>query len=255
MDDRGADAVRAFRGGCRRGGGKIYVVGGFRGERELEIFDTASGRWSRGAIIPRAVHHAAAVGWQGKLYVLGGYVDGWTPTDAVHEYDPAADRWRALAPMPTPRGALAVAVLDGRIHAVSGAGEGRRNLAAHEAYDPVANRWTALAPVPTPRDHLALAALDGRLFAIGGRVDGSYARNLAANEAYDPATNRWTTARHCRRLAAGSQRPSSTGASSSSAAKRHPGPSTRSRPTIPRAIAGAAMRRCRPRGMGWAPLP
>ncbi len=47
--------------------GKIYMVGGFRGERDLEIFDTASGRWSRGATIPRAVHHAAAVGWHGKL--------------------------------------------------------------------------------------------------------------------------------------------------------------------------------------------
>jgi hypothetical protein len=42
-------------------GGKIYVVGGFRGERELEIYDPAADRWSRGAAIPRALHHAAAV--------------------------------------------------------------------------------------------------------------------------------------------------------------------------------------------------
>jgi hypothetical protein len=43
-------------------GGKIYVVGGFGGERELEIYDSAADRWSRGASIPRALHHAAAVG-------------------------------------------------------------------------------------------------------------------------------------------------------------------------------------------------
>jgi hypothetical protein len=61
-------------------GGRIYVVGGFGGERELEIYDPAAERWSRGAAIPRALHHAAAVGLQGKLYVVGGYVDGWTPT-------------------------------------------------------------------------------------------------------------------------------------------------------------------------------
>jgi N-acetylneuraminic acid mutarotase len=97
-------------------GGKIYVVGGFGGERELEIYDTAADRWSRGAAIPRALHHAAAVGWQGKLYVVGGFVEGWTPTDDVHEYDPASDRWRRLAALPTPRGALAAAVLDGKIH-------------------------------------------------------------------------------------------------------------------------------------------
>jgi hypothetical protein len=29
--------------------GKIYVVGGFGGERELEIYDSAADRWSRGA--------------------------------------------------------------------------------------------------------------------------------------------------------------------------------------------------------------
>jgi Kelch motif len=39
-------------------GGKIYVVGGFRGERELEIYDPAA---DRGASIPRALHHAAAL--------------------------------------------------------------------------------------------------------------------------------------------------------------------------------------------------
>src|SRR5262245_65181522 len=42
-------------------GGKIYVVGGFGGERELEIYDPAADRWSRGASIPRALHPAAAV--------------------------------------------------------------------------------------------------------------------------------------------------------------------------------------------------
>src|SRR6185436_13745213 len=84
-------------------GGKIYVVGGFGGERELEIYDPVANRWSRGAAIPRALHHAAAVGLHDKLYVIGGYVDGWTPTNEVHEYDPATDRWRPLAVLPTPR--------------------------------------------------------------------------------------------------------------------------------------------------------
>jgi Kelch motif len=31
-------------------GGKIYVVGGFRGERELEVYDPAAVRWSRAAL-------------------------------------------------------------------------------------------------------------------------------------------------------------------------------------------------------------
>jgi Kelch motif len=45
------------------------------------------------------------VGLNDKLYVIGGFVEGWTPTDDVHEYDPASDRWQRLAALPTPRGA------------------------------------------------------------------------------------------------------------------------------------------------------
>ena len=131
------------------------------------------------------------MGLQDKLYVVGGYVDGWTPTNEVHEYDPASNRWRPLAVLPTPRGALAAAVLGGKIHAVGGVGWRGRNTPAREDYDPATNQWTALAGVPTARDHLAVAAVDGRLYALGGRVDGSYSRNLAANEAYDPAAGRW----------------------------------------------------------------
>jgi N-acetylneuraminic acid mutarotase len=80
-----------------------------------------------------ALHHAAAVGLNGKLYVIGGYVQGWTPTDAVYEYDPASHRWRTLAPMPTSRGALGAAVLGGKIHVVSGVGAGGKNTSAHES--------------------------------------------------------------------------------------------------------------------------
>ena len=234
-------------------GGKIYVVGGFGGERELEIYDPAADRWSRGAAIARELHHAAAVGLDGKLYVIGGYVDGWTPTNEVYEYDPAGNRWRPLAPLPTPRGALAAAVLDGKIHAVGGVGWRSRNTAAHEVYDPATNRWTALASVPTPRDHLAVAAIDGRLYAIGGRVDGSYARNLAATRLTIPPPTAGSRGRRCRRCAAGLPRPCSRDAFSLSVAKRPPGPSTRWKATMPRATAGAAMPACRRRGMALEP--
>jgi hypothetical protein len=63
----------------------------FGGERELEIYDPRLDRWSRSAPIPRALHHAGAVGLNGKLYVVGSYVSGWTPTDEA-EYDPASER-------------------------------------------------------------------------------------------------------------------------------------------------------------------
>ena len=93
--------------------GRIYVVGGFDGQTELEVYDPSADRWTRGAPFPWAVHHAAAVGLDGKLWVIGGYIDGWTASDLVYEYDPGPARWRPRASMPTPRGALAAAVIDG----------------------------------------------------------------------------------------------------------------------------------------------
>lgn len=39
-------------------GGKIYVIGGVAGQQELEIYNLAAGRWSRGAAIPQPLHHA-----------------------------------------------------------------------------------------------------------------------------------------------------------------------------------------------------
>jgi len=65
-------------------GGKIYVVGGFSGERKFEIYDPAADRWRRGLPV------RSAVGLNGKLYVLGGYIQGWSPTNAVYEYVPRA---------------------------------------------------------------------------------------------------------------------------------------------------------------------
>jgi hypothetical protein len=47
-----------------------------------------------------ALHHAAAVGLNGKLYVIGGFVEGWTPTDEVHEYVWRATVGSALRPRP-----------------------------------------------------------------------------------------------------------------------------------------------------------
>ncbi len=43
-------------------GGSIFAVGGFGDQRGTEIYDPALDRWSRGAAVPRPLHHAAAVG-------------------------------------------------------------------------------------------------------------------------------------------------------------------------------------------------
>jgi hypothetical protein len=122
------------------------------------------------------------VGVNGKLYIIGGFVEGWTPTDEVHEYNRRAIVGSALRPCPHREARWRPPYSMAR-STRRGIGWRGRNTAAHEVYDPAANRWTALAYVPTARDHLAVAAVGGRLYAVAGRINGNYSRNLTPNEA------------------------------------------------------------------------
>jgi hypothetical protein len=54
--------------------GKIYVVGGFGGQRELEIYDPETDRWERGAAFPHAVHHPGAAGSGDRSLGTGLYL-------------------------------------------------------------------------------------------------------------------------------------------------------------------------------------
>jgi hypothetical protein len=75
------------------------------------VLAQGTGRWTTGSPMPSARTEIAVaeVGGRPKrqLYVIGGFVEGWTPTDDVHEYDPARDHWERLAALPTARAALA----------------------------------------------------------------------------------------------------------------------------------------------------
>jgi N-acetylneuraminic acid mutarotase len=169
-------------------GGRIYVAGGFRGDRRstttVEAYDPATNLWSFVAPLPVALDHCAAVATAGRLYVVGGTAPTG-PSAGTFEYDPLRNAWAVKAPMPTPRSAPAAVVIGGRIYVAGGAPEGR----ALEAYDPAADAWTRLPPMPTSRNHLAAGAVGTRLLAVGGRPPTT----LAVLEAFDTATGAWST--------------------------------------------------------------
>jgi hypothetical protein len=59
-------------------GGKLYVIGGW-GEtidvpkgRVVEIFDTATGAWSAGPVLPQSRDTFGAAALDGRIYVIGG---------------------------------------------------------------------------------------------------------------------------------------------------------------------------------------
>ncbi len=86
------------------------------------MYDPASNTWSARAPIPTPRDHLAAAEEGGRLYVVGGRIDGSYARNlsANEVYDPAADRWETLEPLPTARSGIAAAVLDGRVFVFGG---------------------------------------------------------------------------------------------------------------------------------------
>jgi N-acetylneuraminic acid mutarotase len=138
---------------------------------------------------PRRAH--AAVALDGKLYVVGGVVEGQTLRAPTWAYDPATGEWhRDLADIPTYREHLAAVVADGAILAIGG--RGTQSVDAVERYDPATNTWTGLAPIPAARGGLAAAVVGDQVHVFGGEgVDPP--KIFRDHDVLDLATGTWTT--------------------------------------------------------------
>ena len=88
-------------------GDKLYVVGGFNDELQVQslvqVYDPGSDQWTTAAALPQPVHHANVAATGGKLYVLGAMVldgFGFQAIGDCYSYDPVTNSWQDLAPMP-----------------------------------------------------------------------------------------------------------------------------------------------------------
>ena len=145
-------------------------------------------------LAPRIQPSAAALP-DGKVLILGGWVDGRVSA-ATEIFDPATGKSVAGPAMAGPRNAPTVVPLaDGRI-LIAGGYDGRDVRADAEIFDPAAGRMTSAGPLAAARSGATGTLLaDGRvLVAGGGRPDREPRRALASAELFDPATGRFTPA-------------------------------------------------------------
>jgi hypothetical protein len=169
--------------------GVLYVAGGNDGRGPSDQVARLDGdRWRRLAPLPRGRQAGGMVALDGRLYLVGGVVEGGLASD-TQVYDPAADRWSAAPGLPTPREHLGAAAAGGRVYVVGGRTGGiGSNLAAAEAFDPGSGRWTRVADLPTARGGLAATATaGGQVVAIGGEA----AATFPEAEALDTRSGRW----------------------------------------------------------------
>jgi N-acetylneuraminic acid mutarotase len=121
-------------------GGKIYAIGG--GTPRLgadlylslmEVYDTATNRWSPAAdmTIPRSVMSSSVI--DGRIYVMGGAM-------GPGRYSTQEERMRGL-----------------------------RTLSVVEIYDPTSRRWTKGRDLATARGWFSTSVVDGKVYVIGGR--------------------------------------------------------------------------------------
>ncbi|MBL9067376.1 MAG: hypothetical protein JNN10_13900 [Sphingopyxis sp.] len=145
-------------------------------------------------LAPRIQPSAAALP-DGKVLILGGWVDGRV-SGATEIFDPATGRSVAGPAMAGPRNAPTVVPLaDGRI-LIAGGYDGRDVRADAEIFEPATGRMTSAGPLAAARSGATGTLLaDGRvLVAGGGRPDREPRRALASAELFDPATGRFSPA-------------------------------------------------------------
>lgn len=172
-------------------GGEIVVLGGLTIERDasrrVDAYHPARDSWRRLPDLPVGVHHAMAVGANGRLFVLGGYTVAGVPLRTVFVLE--GRTWRALPRMPFPRAAAGAAFASGKIVVAGGIGAAGRLARNALSLDLRTRRWSIVVG-PTPREHLAVTSLGGAVYAVGGRTAG-LDTNLLDFESYRPGDRSW----------------------------------------------------------------
>ena len=181
--------------------GKIYVAGGFAGNRHtlptpaMYAYDTATDAWRKLAPLGGPLGSVSLTAVDGRIHAFGGRVMGEDVTVGTHEvYDPKTDKWRAAAAMPLARDHAGIWVVDGKVHIFGGrTGGSETSVPQHDVYDPKTDRWSSAAPMPTGRSSGAFAEYRGLLFFAGGecKTTGTARTTFNENEAYDPKSDKW----------------------------------------------------------------
>src|SRR5213080_4006295 len=61
-------------------GDKIYIIAGYgetgkRNKNSVEVYDTKTDAWTTAAPVPVNLNHAAAASHNGRIYLVGGFLD------------------------------------------------------------------------------------------------------------------------------------------------------------------------------------
>ena len=188
---------------------KIYLIGGTLYENKavrgpygistVEVYDTQTHTWQRGADMPTPRHGAKAAVVNGTIFVFGG----WNGPEnhalrkypvSVEAYNPQTDTWIQKQDMPVSRVEFGIGVVDGKIYIIGGAmRSGGERMGRVDVYNPATDTWVKGREMPTPREALGVGVVGNRIYAIGGRgwPQVGFGPHLTVVEEYDPTSRQW----------------------------------------------------------------
>lgn len=196
------EAQERHENGLVRVGDKLILLGG-RGMKAVDIYDTQTRQWTRGAEPPLEIHHMQAVELNGLVYIVGAFTGSWpyeTPLSHILIYDPVEDSWAVGPEIPADRrrGAAGVVTYQDKIYVVNGIINGHTSGWVHwlDEFDPATKQWRSLPDAPRARDHVHAVVIGDKLYVAGGRRSGyssdAFATTVTETNVFDFNTQEWT---------------------------------------------------------------
>jgi hypothetical protein len=168
--------------------GNVLVVSGLGNNLNCELYNPASGLWSKtGNVLKQRAYHSATLLPSGNVLVCGGVANFTTPLASAEVYDPALGIWQSAGLMSMTRYFHQTEVFpNGKVVIAGGAGPAGSTNSV-ELFDSAsgapASYWKATTAMTTNRYGGTLTCLaDGHLLAAGGYAAGV---SLASAELYD----------------------------------------------------------------------
>jgi len=159
----------------------------------VPIHALAQEAWETVAVVgkPTARHEAAFIGFNDKLYLIGG-----RRINPVDEYDPATNRWTAKSKTPVELHHFQAVAYGDRIYlmgAVTGPYPNEKPLDKIITYSPIGDRFEYRHEIPKTRRRGGAGAVvfNDKIYLVGGISNGHIDGFQTWLDEYDPKTGNW----------------------------------------------------------------
>ncbi len=167
---------------------------------QSQTVSPATDGWGKAAPLLEAVGEQAVAQLDGKIYLLGGKLEGKGYVGTVQVYDVATDTWEWGTPLPVAMNHNVAVAVNGKIYSIGGQTQTPKAGGAPSdvtfEYDPAKKQWRTRAPLPVRRTAGAVAVVNDKIYVVGGRTPPHGAEGYDDFAVYDPATDTWTRLPH-----------------------------------------------------------